>query len=85
MNMNKLNIEKVKGMKPVAMLPGTNVEILGYAYNPEVGDYIAYVRRDKKVSAYTVRYSAHNEAYISTTVCGIRQRVYLTDCRKITH
>ncbi len=63
-----------------------SIEILGYVR--ENGDAYALVRMSKRrefAKKLLIRYNGHNEPYCSMSVNGRRERVYLSDCRRVVH
>ena len=79
---------KTKSMAAIATYrvnPGYKLEILGY-YQENCESYALVRTAGKKTTRrLLIKWNGHGEAYVSPTVAGRKERVYLCDCKKIVH
>lgn len=75
--------EQLNHAPAIAMYPGSSLEILGYT--SENGENYAFTRKNDRVRKVLIRYNEHDEPYCSLLINGRRERVYLSDCRRVVH
>lgn len=68
---------------PIAVYPGSSIEVLGYA--TENCENYAIIRRKNRIYKALIRYNGYQEPYCSLSIGGKRERVYLNDCRRCVH